>query len=414
MMRNHVPSHVLSHAKSAMLAGLLAIAVAGSAHAQKRYDPGATDTEIKIGNIMPYSGPASAYATIGKTEAAYFNKINTEGGINGRKINFISYDDGYSPPKTVEQARKLVESDEVLLIFNPLGTANNTAIQKYMNAKKVPQLFVSTGAAKWNDPKNFPWTMGWQPNYQTEARIYAAYILKNFPGKTIGILYQNDDFGKDYVIGLREGLGDQANKLILVEASYETTSPTVDSQVVQIKAANPDIFINIATPKFAAQAIKKVGELGWHPVQFLTNVSVSVGGVMKPAGYDNDQGILSAAYLKDPKDPQWKDDPAMNEWRAFMTKWYPEGDQEDASTTFGYGVAQGIVQVLKQCGDDLTRENVMKQAASLNFELGVSLPGTKIRTSPTDFAPLEQLQMMKFKGESWELFGPVMSGEKSS
>jgi branched-chain amino acid transport system substrate-binding protein len=413
-MRNHVPSHVLSHAKSAMLAGLLAIAVASSAHAQKRYDPGATDTEIKIGNIMPYSGPASAYATIGKTEAAYFNKINAEGGINGRKINFISYDDGYSPPKAVEQARKLVESDEVLLIFNPLGTPSNSAIQKYMNAKKVPQIFVSSGAAKWNDPKNFPWTIGWQPSYQVEGRIYGAYILKNYPGKTIGVLYQNDDFGKDYVIGLHEGLGAQADKLIIVEASYETTSPTVDSQVVQIKGANPDIFVNIATPKFAAQAIKKAGELAWHPVQFLTNVSVSVGGVMKPAGYENDQGILSAAYLKDPKDPQWKNDPAMNEWRAFMTKWYPDGDQEDASTTFGYGVAKGLEQVLRQCGDNLTRENIMKQAANLNFEIGVYLPGTRIKTSPTDFAPLEQLQMMRFQGESWELFGPIMSGEKNS
>src|SRR6202451_3168351 len=276
--------HVLSHAKSLAVAGLLSVAVAGAAHAQKKYDPGATDTEIKIGNIMPYSGPASAYATIGKTEAAYFNKINTEGGINGRKINFISYDDGYNPAKTVEQARKLVEADEVLLIFNPLGTPSNSAIQKYMNAKKVPQLFVSTGAAKWNDPKNFPWTMGWQPNYQTEARIYAAYILKNYPGKTIGILYQNDDFGKDYVTGLREGRADQAGKLILIESSYETSAPTVDSQVVQIKGANPDIFINISTPKFAAQAIKKIGELNWHPVHFLSNVSASIGGVMKTGG----------------------------------------------------------------------------------------------------------------------------------
>ena len=405
---------VLSYAKSAALAGLLAVALAGAAQAQKKYDPGATDTEIKIGNIMPYSGPASAYATIGKTEQAYFNKINAEGGINGRKINFISYDDGYSPPKAVEQARKLVEADEVLLVFNPLGTPSNSAIHKYMNAKKVPQIFVSSGAAKWNDPKNFPWTIGWQPSYQVEARIYAAYILKNYPGKTIGVLYQNDDFGKDYVIGLREGLGDQAAKLLTIEVSYETTSPTVDSQVVQIKTANPDIFINIATPKFAAQAIKKVAELAWHPVQFVTNVSSSVGGVLKPAGYENDQGILSAAYMKDPKDAQWNNDPAMNEWRAFMTKWYPEGDQEDGATVFGYGVAQGIVQVLRQCKDDLTRENIMKQAANLNFEIGIYLPGTRIKTSPTDFAPLEQLQMMRFKGESWELFGPVMSGEKDS
>ena len=385
-----------------------------AALAQKKYDTGAGDTEIKIGNVEAYSGPASAYGVIGKTEEAYFKMINEAGGVNGRKINFISYDDGYSPPKTVEQVRKLIESDEVLLIFNPLGTPGNSAIQKYMNAKKVPQIFVSSGAAKWNDPKNFPWTMGWQPNYQTEARIYAAYILKNYPGKTIGIMYQNDDFGKDYLIGLREGLGDQANKLIIVESSYETSSPTVDSQVVQIKSINPDIFINIATPKFAAQAIKKISELKWNPVHFLTNVSGSIGGVMKPAGYENDQGILSTTYLKDPKDPQWKDDPGLNEWRAFMTKWYPEGDQDDASTVFAYGVAKGLEQVLKQCKDDLTRENIMKQAANLNFEIGVYLPGTRIKTSPTDFAPLEQLQMMRFKGESWKLFGPIMSGEKNS
>ena len=404
---------IRSQAAAAAFACVLAITLAGPASAQKKYDPGATDTEIKIGNIMPYSGPASAYATIGKTEDAYFKKLNAEGGINGRKINFISYDDGYSPAKTVEQARKLVEADEVLLVFNPLGTPGNTAIQKYMNAKKVPQIFVSTGAAKWNDPKNFPWTIGWQPNYQTEARIYATYILKNHPGKTIGVMYQNDDFGKDYLTGLREGLGDQASKLIVVESSYETTSPTVDSQVVQIKTANPDIFINISTPKFAAQAIKKLGELKWTPIHFLTNVSVSVGSVMKPAGYENGQGVLSAAYLKDPKDPQWKDDAGLNEWRVFMTKWYPEGDQEDAATVFGYGVAKGLEQVLRQCKDDLTRENIMKQAANLNFEIGVYLPGTKIKTSPTDFAPLEQLQMMRFKGESWELFGPLMSGEKS-
>jgi ABC-type branched-subunit amino acid transport system substrate-binding protein len=405
--------HYRVHAKATALAGLVAVAIASNANAQKRYDPGATDTEIKVGNIMPYSGPASGYATIGKTEAAYFNKINAEGGINGRKIDFISYDDGYSPPKAVEQARKLVESDEVLLIFNPLGTPGNSAIQKYMNAKKVPQLFVSSGAAKWNDPKNFPWTIGWQPNYQTEARIYAAYILKNSPGQTIGVLYQNDDFGKDYVIGLREGLGDQASKIV-IETSYETSTPTVDSQVVQIRGANPDIFVNIATPKFAAQAIRKLAELKWTPIHFLTNVSGSIGGVMKPAGYENDQGILSTAYLKDPKDPEWKNDFAISEWRAFMTKWYPEGDQDDASTVFAYGVAKGLEQVLRQCGDDLTRENVMRQAANLNFEIGIYLPGTRIKTSPTDFAPLEQLQMMRFKGESWERFGPVLSGEKSS
>ena len=409
-----MPISLLNVGRSTALAAFLCLTLASSATAQKRYDPGATDSEIKIGNIMPYSGPASAYATIGKTEAAYFNKLNAGGGINGRKIDFISYDDGYSPPKAVEQARKLVESDEVLLIFNSLGTPSNSAIQKYMNGKKVPQLFVASGASKWNDPSHFPWVMGWQPSYQVEARIYGAYILKNYPGKTIGVLYQNDDFGKDYVTGLHEALGPQAEKLILIEASYETTAPTVDSQIVQIKGANPDIFINVSTPKFAAQAIRKIAELSWHPVHFISNVSVSVGSVMKPAGYENDQGILSAAYLKDPKDPQWKNDPAMNEWRAFMTKWYPDGDQEDAATVFGYGVAKGLEQVLRQCGDNLTRENIMKQAASLDFEIGVYLPGTRIKTGPTDFAPIEQLQMMRFKGESWELFGPVMSGEKNS
>src|SRR6202008_2984869 len=291
---------------------ILLAAGGSSALAQKKYDPGVTDTEIKIGNMMPYSGPASAYGVIGRTEAAYFRKINAEAGINGSKINFISYDDAYSPPKAVEQARKLVESDEVFLIFDPLGTPSNTAIQKYMNAKKVPQLFVSSGAAKWNDPKNFPWTMGWQPNYQTEARIYAGYILKNYPGKTIGVLYQNDDFGKDYLIGLREGLGDEASKLIVIETSYETSTPTGDSQVVHIKGANPHIFINLATPKFAAQAIKKIAEVGWKPIHFLTNVSASIGGVMKPAGYEASQGFLSTHYLKDPKDPAWKNDPAWN------------------------------------------------------------------------------------------------------
>ena len=407
-------SDYVKFACSVAITATTLLTLSAAANAQKKYDPGASDTEIKVGNIMPYSGPASAYATIGKTEAAYFNKINSEGGINGRKINFISYDDTYSPPKTVEQARKLVESDEVLLIFNPLGTPGNTAIQKYMNAKKVPQLFVSTGAAKWNDPKNFPWTMGWQPSYQVEARIYGKYILQNYPGKTIGILYQNDDFGKDYVVGLKDGLGDQAGKLIVVEAPYETSSPTVDSQIVQIKGANPDIFVNIATPKFAAQAIKKVAELNWHPVQFLTNVSGSIGGVIKPAGYEASQGILSTAYLKDPKDAEWKTDPAMNEWRAFMTKWYPEGDLDDSATVFGYGVAKGLEQVLRQCGDNLTRENIMKQAASLDFEIGIYLPGTRIKTGPSDFAPIEQLQMMRFKGESWERFGPIMSGERAS
>src|SRR5712671_6203451 len=342
---------VLSHAKTVALAGLLAVAIAGTAFAQKKYDPGATDTEIKIGNIMPYSGPASAYATIGKTEAAYFNKLNSEGGINGRKINFISYDDGYSPPKAVEQARKLVESDEVLLIFNPLGTPSNSAIQKYMNAKKVPQLFVSTGATKWNDPKEFPWTMGWQPNYQSETIIYAKYILKEKPDARIAVLYQNDDYGKDYLKGLKDGLGAKAASMIIVEESYETTEPSIDNHIVKLKSTGADVFIDITTPKFAAQAIKKIKEIEWKPLHILNNVSASVGSVIKPAGYENSQDIISAAYLKDVSDPQWKDDAGMKQFLDFMAKDFPEGDKLVGGTIIGYGVAQTLLQVLKQCGD---------------------------------------------------------------
>jgi branched-chain amino acid transport system substrate-binding protein len=391
--------------------GLLA-ASSSSVFAQKKYDSGASDTEIKIGNIMPYSGPASAYGVIGKTEEAYFKKINAEGGINGRKINFISYDDAYSPPKTVEQARKLVESDEVLLVFNPLGTPSNTAIQKYLNSKKVPQLFVATGATKWNDPKNFPWTMGWQPNYQSETQIYAKYILKNKPDAKIGILYQNDDYGKDYLKGFKDGLGAKAASMIVLEESYEVSEPTIDSHIVKLKSTGADVFINITTPKFAAQAIKKNAEIGWKPVHFLNNVSASIGSVIKPAGFENAQDIISSQYLKDPTDAQWKDDAGMKAWNEFLDKYYPEANRADASVMYGYTVAQGIVQVLKQCGDNLTRENVMKQAASLkDLELGGLLPGIKVNTSATDFAPISQLQLIKFKGEIWDRFGDIMSGD---
>ena len=387
-------------------------ATAGSALAQKKYDTGATDTEIKIGNIMPYSGPASAYGVIGKTEEAYFKKINAEGGINGRKINFVSYDDGYSPPKAVEQARKLVESDEALLVFNSLGTANNTAIQKYMNSKKVPQLFVATGATKWNDPKDFPWTMGWQPNYQSETQIYAKYILKEKPGTKIAVLYQNDDYGKDYPKGLKDGLGDKAASMIVAEESFETTEPTVDNHIVKLKSTGADIFVNISTPKFAAQAIKKMSEIGWKPVHFLNNVSASVGSVIKPAGYENSQDIISAAYLKDASDPQWNSDPGMKEFYAFLEKDFPEGNKLDGSVVVGYGVSQTLVKVLQACGDNLTRENIMKQAASLkDFRTEVLLPGIKINTGPNDFAPISQLQLMKFKGEKWELFGDIISAD---
>jgi ABC-type branched-subunit amino acid transport system substrate-binding protein len=390
---------------------LFAAASGGVLAAEKKYDTGATDTEIKIGNIMPYSGPASAYGVIGKTEAAYFKKINDAGGINGRKINFISYDDGYSPPKTVEQARKLVESDEVLFIFNPLGTPPNSAIQKYMNSKKVPQLFVATGATKWNDPKDFPWTMGWQPSYQSEAHIYAKYILKEKPDAKIAVLYQNDDYGKDYLKGLKDGLGAKAS-MIIAEESYETTEPSIDDHIVKLKSTGADVFMNITTPKFSAQAIKKVAEIGWKPLHILNNVGASVGAVMKPAGFENSQGIISANYLKDVSDPQWANDPGMKEFLDFMAKDFPEGNKLDGGTIVGYGVAQTLVQVLKQCGDDLTRANVMKQAANLkNFRTDVLLPGVTIDTSASDFAPISQLQLMRFKEQRWELFGDVISGD---
>jgi branched-chain amino acid transport system substrate-binding protein len=351
---------------------------------------------------------------IGKTEEAYFKKINAEGGINGRKINFISYDDGYSPPKAVEQVRKLVESDEVLLVFNSLGTPSNSAIQKYLNAKKVPQLFVATGATKWNEPKDFPWTMGWQPSYQSEARIYAKYLMKEKPDGKIAIMFQNDDFGKDYLKGLKDGLGAKAS-MIAAEESYEPTEPTIDNHIVKLKATGADVFISITTPKFAAQAIKKLAEIEWKPLHILSNVSASVGSVIKPAGFENAQGILSAAYAKDGADPQWDNDPGMKKFFAFLEKYYPEANKLDGSVVYGYGVAQTMVKVLEMCGDNLTRENVMKQAASLKgFAPDTLLPGVTISTSATDFAPIEQLQMMRFKGEKWDLFGDIISGELSN
>jgi len=390
--------------------------IAGPATAQKHYDPGASDSEIRIGNIMPYSGPLSAYALIGRTQAAYFNKINAEGGVNGRRIQFISYDDGYSPPKTVEQARKLVESDEVLLIFQSLGTPTNNAIQKYMNQKKVPQLFVATGATKFGDPKSFPWTMGWQPTYQTEGRIYAKFLLQNHPDGRLGILYQNDDSGRDYLKGVKDGLGaDATRRMIVVEIPYEPSDPTVDSQIVTIKAAGADIFFNEASPKFAAQAIKKAAEIGWKPVQLLASVSNSVGSVLRPAGLDNAKGIISTNYLKDATDPTWKDDPALLEWSAFMDKYFPDGDKTSTFSVYGYLTAQTMVQVLRQCGDELTRENVMRQAANLkDLELGMLLPGIRINTGPTDFFPLEQMQLSRFNGEHGERFGPIIAGEVGS
>jgi branched-chain amino acid transport system substrate-binding protein len=398
--------------RTAALVAAAATFTSGAALAQKKYDTGATDAEIKIGNIVPYSGPASAYGAIGKAEEAYFKMINDKGGINGRKINFVTYDDSYSPPKAVEQVRKLVENDEVLAVFNPVGTPSNVAIQKYLNAKKIPQLFIASGATKWNDPKNFPWTMGWQPSYQSEAQIYAKWLMKEKPDAKIAVFYQNDDFGKDLLKGIKEGLGAKASSMIIMEESYEVSEPTIDSHIVKIKAANPDTLLIFATPKFVAQTIKKTAELSWKPLQIITSISVSIGSVIRPAGLENAQGVMSAVYFKDGTDPQWNNDPGMKKWSDFVDTYMPGADKTDTSIIYGYGVAQTLVKVLEMCGDDLTRANVMKQAASLkDFVPDTLLPGVKINTGPTDFAPISQLQMQRFKGEKWELFGEIVNGD---
>jgi branched-chain amino acid transport system substrate-binding protein len=382
---------------------------ASSAYAQKKYDPGATDTEIKIGQTVPFSGPASAYATIGKAQAAYFNMINEQGGVNGRKINLIQYDDAYSPPKAVEQVRKLVESDEVLLTFQIIGTPSNAAVQKYLNAKKVPQLFAATGASKFTDPKNFPWTLGFNPNYFVEGRIYGQYILKEYPNAKVGVLYQNDDLGKDYLNGIKSGLGDKAATMIVGEVSYEVSDPTIDSQILKLKSAGTDLFFSASTPKFAAQAIKKNAELGWKPIHILDINATSVGAVMQPAGLEASKGVISVNYGKDPLDPTWKDDAGMKRYFDFMAKYFPDGDKNSGFNTYGYGTAQLMVHVLKQCGDDLTRENVLKQATNLkNVQLDLSLPGIVVNSTPNDYRVNKQLQMMKFNGERWELFGPII------
>jgi branched-chain amino acid transport system substrate-binding protein len=376
----------------------------------KDYGPGVTDSEIKIGNTGPYSGPASSYSAVPKAQAAYWKMINDDGGINGRKINFLSYDDGYTPPKTVEMVRKLVEEDQVLLVASPLGTPTNSAIWQYMNQKKVPQLFVATGATKWDDPKGHPWTIGWQPNYQSEGRIYATYILKEKPTGKIGVLYQNDDFGKDYLKGVKDGLGDKAS-MVIVEATYETTDPTVDSQVVDMKAKGVDVFVNTAIPKFAAQAIRKAAEIDWKPLHILSSIGNSVGATLKPAGFDNAKDLVSDFYLKDPSDPKWKDDAGFKTWVAFMDKYLPDADKSDAGYVAGSSLAAMTAQVVKQCGDELTRENVMKQAANLHdFTVPMLLPGITANTTPTDFAPVKQVQMAKFNGQRWNLFGDLLRG----
>ncbi|HQC98750.1 MAG TPA: ABC transporter substrate-binding protein [Aquabacterium sp.] len=392
---------------SFIAAGVAAMLIGPAALAQKKYDSGADDKEIKIGGISPYSGPASAYGAIGKAIGAYFDKVNAEGGVNGRKLKWISLDDGYNPAKTVEQARKLVEEEEVLFIFNTLGTPPNSAIHRYMNQKKVPQLFVATGATKWGDPKNFPWTMGWQPNYQSEAKVFAAHILDTKPGAKIAILYQNDDYGKDYLKGFEDGLGEKGKSMIVSKITYEVTDPTIDSQMVSLKGTGADTFFNITTPKFAAQAIKKAAEIGWKPTHYLNSVSASVGSVMMPAGPENGVGIFTASYIKDPTDPQFQKGKEWDDWLGWMKKYHASADVKDVNNVFGYTVAQGLVQVLKQAGDNLTRENIMKQAASLDMTLPMLLPGVNVKTGPDDFYPIEREQLARFDGKTWVLFGKV-------
>ncbi len=397
-------------AATALAMAFLLIA-AGANAAEKKYGPGVTDTEIKIGQTMPYSGPASAYGSVGLAEIAYIKMLNEQGGVNGRKINFVSLDDGYSPPRTVEQTRRLVEDEQVFAIVGSLGTAANSSIHRYMNQKKVPHVFLSTGATKWGDPEHFPWTMGWQPNYQTEGRIYAKYILANLPDAKIAILYQNDDYGKDYVKGFKDGLGDRADKLVIVEASYEVTAPTIDSQIVTLRSSGADVFFNVTTPKFAAQAIRKVYDIGWRPVHFVNSVGSSTGAVMKPAGFERTQGIISAHYQKDATDSRWKDDAGMQQYLAFMKQRLPYADTADGGTYSGFNIAVTLVHVLKQCGDDLSRENFMKQAASIkDLELPMLLPGIKVNTSPSNYFPISQMQLVRFEGDGWVLFGDVLGG----
>jgi branched-chain amino acid transport system substrate-binding protein len=389
-----------------------AAALSRPALAEKKYGPGVTDTEIKIGQTMPYSGNASAYGVAGRAQAAFFRMINEQGGINGRKINLISLDDGYSPPKTVELARQLVERDQVLFLFYPLGTQTNTAIHKYMNQKKVPQLFVATGASKWGDPKHFPWTMGWQPDYHTEGAIYAKHIRETIKDARIAILRQNDDMGNDYLDGFKEGLGEGGQKMIVADATYEVTDPTVDSQILQLRNSNANVFLEITTPKFAAQAIKKVSEVGWKPTHYLVSVAASLGAVIRPAGFQNAQGIITAQYVKDVTDPRWADSPDYIAWKAFMDKWNPTANPLEGSNVTGYASAVTLVQVLKQCGDELTRENVMRQAANLkDLEIPLLLPGIKLNTSPTNFRPIRSVRLAKMVDEHWVVFGDLLTRE---
>ena len=392
-----------------LIVALCAIALSSSAFAQKQYDPGASDTEIKLGQTMPYSGPVSAFATLGRAEVAYYHMINDQGGVNGRKITMLSVDDGFSPPKTVEQTRKLVEEDGVLAIVGSLGTATNGAVQKYLNNKKIPQIFLASGATKWADPEHFPWTMTFTWTYQAEARVYASYVLTHIPDAKIAVLYQNDDFGKDFLTGFRQRFGDKASNLIVREVSYEVTDATVDSQIVELAGSGANVFFNITTPKFAAQAIRKAYDIGWHPLQFVDNPAASVGTVMKPAGTDKAKGILSTGFVKDPTDPQFQNDADFKQWLAWMKQYFPEGSLEDPQNAVGYAQAQTMVQVLRQCGDNLTRENIMRQAANLrNFHAAMLIEGVNLDTSPTNYEPMRKLRMVRFDGERFTYFGEII------
>jgi branched-chain amino acid transport system substrate-binding protein len=391
------------------IAALCAIALTTSAFAQKHYDPGASDTEIKLGQTMPYSGPVSAFATLGRAEMAYYAMINDQGGVNGRKITMLSLDDGFSPPKTVEQTRKLIEEDNVLAIVGSLGTATNSAVQKYLNGKKIPQLFLASGATKWADPEHYPWTMTFTWTYQAEARVYASYVLKFIPDATVAVLYQNDDFGRDFLKGFRERFGDKASSIIVKEASYEVSDATVDSQIVELAGTGANVFFNISTPKFTAQAIRKAYDIGWHPVQFIDNPAASVGTVMKPAGVEKAKGVMSTGFVKDPTDPQFRDDEDFKTWLVWMRKYFPEGSLEDPQNAVGYAQAQTMVRVLRQCGDDLTRENIMRQAANLkSFHPAMLIDGVNLSTSPTNYEPMRKLRMVRFDGERFTYFGEII------
>ncbi len=395
--------------RPAAVALVATMLLAAPGHAQKKYGPGASDKEIKLGQTVSYSGPLSVFGTIGRAEAAYFEKVNAEGGVNGRKITLVSLDDAYAPPKTVEQTRRLVEQEQVLALFSSLGTPTNTAIHKYVNARRVPHLFLSTGASKWGDPQRFPWTMGWAPNYRQEGAIYGKYILDRYPQARIAVLYQNDDFGKDFLQGFEHGLGEKGRPMIVARATYEPTDPTVDSQIATLKASGADTFFDIAAPKAAAQAIRKAHDLGWRPLHLLQSVAASIASTLKPAGLDAALGIVSSTYYKDPSDPQWASDPGVVAYLAWMKRYYPAGDPYDVYNVWGYSQGQTMEQVLKQCGDDLTRENVMRQAASLkNLQLPMLLPGIKINTSATDYYPIKQVQLMKFDGKQWVRFGDIL------